>query len=36
MLAATDPGVKQGITGVLALGLTNQNELGWRWRDFTI
>jgi Bacterial virulence protein (VirJ) len=36
VLAATDPGVKQGIMGVLALGLTNQNELGWRWRDFTI
>jgi len=36
VLAATDAGVKQAIMGVLALGLTNQNELGWRWRDCTI
>ena len=35
-LAATEPSVKAGIKGVLALGLPNQNELGWKWQDFTI
>jgi pimeloyl-ACP methyl ester carboxylesterase len=36
VLAATDPQVKQGVRGILALGLPDQNELGWKWRDFTI
>jgi hypothetical protein len=35
-LAATEPGLKAGIKGVLALGLPDQNELGWKWQDFTI
>jgi hypothetical protein len=36
VLAATDPQIKQTIRGLLALGLPDQNELGWKWRDFTI
>jgi hypothetical protein len=36
VLAATDPEVKTCIQGVLALGLPDQNELGWKWQDFTI
>jgi virulence protein VirJ len=36
VLAATDLGVKQLILGVLGLGLPDQNELGWKWQDFTI
>ena len=36
VLAATDPKLKSKIRGVLALGLPDQNELGWRWQDFTI
>ncbi len=36
VLAATDPEVKTRIRGVLALGLPDQNELGWKWQDFTI
>ena len=36
VLAATDPEVKTCIRGVLALGLPDQNELGWKWQDFTI
>jgi hypothetical protein len=36
VLAATDPKVKESTRGVLALGLPDQNELGWKWRDFTI
>ena len=36
VLAATDPQVKQTVRGILALGLPDWNELGWRWRDFTI
>lgn len=35
-LAATDPQVKEAIRGILALGLPDWNELGWRWQDFTI
>ena len=35
-LAATETGVKAGIKGVLALGLPDQNELGWKWQDFTV
>ncbi len=36
VLAATEPGVKASIQGVLGLGLPDQNELGWKWQDFTI
>ncbi len=36
VLAATDPVTKRSITGVLALGLPDLNELGWRWRDSLI
>lgn len=33
VLAATDPAVKATLGGVLALGLPNTAELGWRFRD---
>lgn len=36
VLAATAPEVQSRIVGVLALGLPDQNELGWRWRDSII
>jgi hypothetical protein len=36
VLAATDPEVKNSVQGILALGLPDQNELGWKWQDFTI
>jgi alpha-beta hydrolase superfamily lysophospholipase len=36
VLAATDPQTKGSIAGVLALGLPDLNELGWRWRDSLI
>ncbi len=36
VLAATEPALKRQIRGILALGLPDQNELGWRWQDFTI
>ena len=36
VLAATEASVKTGISGILALGLPDQNELGWKWQDFTI
>jgi alpha-beta hydrolase superfamily lysophospholipase len=36
LLAATDPDTKDEITGVVALGLPDMNELGWRWRDMVI
>lgn len=36
VLAATDPNVQRRIQGILALGLPDQNELGWKWQDFTI
>ena len=36
VLAATEASVKARVSGVLALGLPDQNELGWKWRDFTI
>jgi pimeloyl-ACP methyl ester carboxylesterase len=35
-LAATDPATKSDLTGVVALGLPDLNELGWRWRDMVI
>lgn len=36
VLAATDPQTKRSIDGVLALGLPDLNELGWRWKDALI
>jgi fermentation-respiration switch protein FrsA (DUF1100 family) len=36
ILAATDPGTRNTIAGVLALGLPALSELGWRWRDSLI
>lgn len=36
VLAATDPDTKTEITGVVALGLPDLNELGWRWKDAMI
>ena len=36
VLAVTDVSVKPAVQGILALGLPDQNELGWRWQDFTI
>ncbi len=36
VLAATKPNVKYSIQGILGLGLPDQNELGWKWQDFTI
>ena len=36
VLAATNPELKGSIQGVLGLGLPDQNELGWKWQDFTI
>ena len=36
VLAATDPQTKAVIAGVVALGLTDLNELGWRWKDSLI
>lgn len=36
VLAATDPGTRESIAGVVGLGLPDINELGWRWRDAII
>jgi fermentation-respiration switch protein FrsA (DUF1100 family) len=36
VLAATDPRTKAAIAGVIALGLPDVNELGWRWKDALI
>lgn len=36
LLAATDAGLKPLVKGVVGLGLGDQNELGWRWRDSVI
>jgi fermentation-respiration switch protein FrsA (DUF1100 family) len=36
VVAATDDDVKSSVSGVLGLGLPDQNELGWRWRDSVI
>jgi hypothetical protein len=33
VMAATDREAKTTIGGILALGLPDVNELGWRWRD---
>jgi hypothetical protein len=36
VLAGCKPEVKSRVQGVLGLGLPDQNELGWKWQDFTI
>jgi Bacterial virulence protein (VirJ) len=36
VLAASDPHTKMAIAGVIALGLPDLNELGWRWKDALI
>ena len=36
VLAATADDVKAAVQGVVCLGLPDQNELGWRWQDFTV
>lgn len=36
VLAATDPQTKAAIAGVIALGLPDLSELGWRWKDSLI
>lgn len=36
VLAATDPRTKESLGGIVALGLPNINELGWRWKDALI
>ena len=33
VLAATDNPTKSMVGGVIAIGLPNVNELGWRWKD---
>jgi fermentation-respiration switch protein FrsA (DUF1100 family) len=36
LLAATDPATKAAVRGVIGVGLPDQIELGWRWRDAMI
>jgi type IV secretory pathway VirJ component len=36
LLAATAPEIQARVGGVIALGLPERNELGWRWRDSVI
>jgi type IV secretory pathway VirJ component len=36
VLATTDASIKQNIQGILALGLPDQCELGWKWQDSII
>ena len=36
VLAAADPATQQRVGGVIALGLPDLNELGWRWKDSLI
>lgn len=36
VLAAVDPAVKDAVGGVVGLGMSDQNELGWRFRDSII
>jgi len=36
ILAATEPRTRQSVDGVVALGLPNITELGWRWKDALI
>jgi fermentation-respiration switch protein FrsA (DUF1100 family) len=36
VLAAADPGMHRRVAGVVALGLPDRGELGWRWKDSLI
>ena len=36
VLAASDPLARRSIAGVIAIGLPDRNELGWRWKDSVI
>ena len=36
LLSATAPDIQARVAGVIALGLPEKNELGWRWRDSVI
>lgn len=36
VLAAADPAMQRRVAGVVALGLPDRNELGWRWKDSLI
>jgi dipeptidyl aminopeptidase/acylaminoacyl peptidase len=36
VLAAVDPAVKAAVGGVVGLGMSDRNELGWRFRDSII
>lgn len=36
VLAASAPQTKAAVAGVIGLGLSNANELGWRWKDAVI
>jgi fermentation-respiration switch protein FrsA (DUF1100 family) len=36
VLAAAEASIKTRVSGVLALGLPDQNELGWKWQDSMI
>jgi len=36
VLAAGDPAARASLSGVIALGLPDLNELGWRWKDSVI
>lgn len=36
VLAATDPGLKSCIAGVIGVGLPDRTELAWRWKDSII
>jgi hypothetical protein len=36
VLAGASPEFKDIVQGILGLGLPDQNELGWKWQDFTI
>jgi hypothetical protein len=36
VLAGSYPELKSRVQGILGLGLPNENELGWKWQDFTI
>jgi hypothetical protein len=36
VLAVSSPRLKASVRGILGLGLPDQNELGWKWQDFTI
>ena len=36
VLAASNPRTKTAVAGVIGLGLSDVNELGWRWKDAVI